>query len=414
MTFAWTKRGLIYAASGAHGFDRSHCHKPTPLLVDDSTIRISGLREFAKTLLGIGETSTVTASSDAVRGIISQPAVTQGFPIAINVANNFSVDEQNNRFIVTVDDVKGVVTLPVGSNYTMDGFIAELQSQINMLAGANGSTVSGVKVAYDRASNSLKFTSGTAGSDSFIQVSGSAIWGLSNVPAGRGQTSTWIKPTQFVDYSNGGANAKYIDERGQETNSSDGYTGLPEWSPIYLHKGELTFNTAGSLISPKSGSQLDTVYLDDGKGALRINIDYSKSTQYSSPFAVLSQSQDGAPEGDLIGVNIADDGLVNASYSNGNQKSLGKIALVNFSNPNGLRQIGDSSFYASSASGTPKLGEAGAAGFGTIRAGATERANVDLTQELVDLITGQRNFQASAKAIETNTALTQSIINIRS
>ena len=69
---------------------------------------------------------------------------------------------------------------------------------------------------------------------------------------------------------------------------------------------------------------------------------------------------------------------------------------------------------ASAASGDAILGTAGSAGFGTLRAGATERANVDLTQELVDLITGQRNFQASAKAIETNTTLTQAIINIRS
>jgi flagellar hook-basal body protein len=381
---------------------------------DNSTLKIAGARDFASTLLGLSEDLEVSASSDAVRGTASLPAVTQGFPIAINVAENFSVDDQNNRFVVTVDDVKGLVTLPTGSNYTLDGFISELETQINQLAGSNGSTVSGVQVDYDRQTNSLKFTSGTTGNDSFIQVSGSTMWGLLNVPAGRGQTSSWIKPTQYIDFSTGTATAKYIDERGREVDSSDGYIGLPEYSPIYLHKGELTFNTAGTLISPKSGAQLDTVYLADGKGALTINIDYSKSTQFSSPFAVLSQSQDGAPEGDLIGVNIADDGLVNASYSNGAQKSLGKIVLVNFSNPNGLRQIGDSSFYSSSASGTPKLGEAGAAGFGTIRAGATERANVDLTQELVDLITGQRNFQASAKAIETNTALTQSIINIRS
>ena len=207
--------------------------------------------------------------------------------------------------------------------------------------------------------------------------------------------------------------AQYIDARGQQTSSADGFTNLPEWSPIYLHKGELTFDTAGSLVSPKSGAQLDPVFLPDGKGELTINIDYSKSTQFSSPFAVLSQSQDGAPEGDLVGVNIGDDGLVNASYSNGSQQSLGKIVLVNFSNPNGLRQIGDSSYYSSSSSGTPKFGEAGGAGFGTIRAGARERANVDLTQELVDLITAQRNFQANAKAIETSTALTQSIIQIR-
>jgi flagellar hook-basal body protein len=106
--------------------------------------------------------------------------------------------------------------------------------------------------------------------------------------------------------------------------------------------------------------------------------------------------------------------LVSASYSNGTQKSLAKIVLANFATPTGLRQIGDSSYYASAKSGAAKYGEAGSAGFGTLRAGARERANVDLTQELVDLITAQRNFQASAKAIETNNTLTQAIINLRS
>jgi flagellar hook-basal body protein len=114
-----------------------------------------------------------------------------------------------------------------------------------------------------------------------------------------------------------------------------------------------------------------------------------------------------------VGLDIGDDGLVSASYSNGSQLTLAKVILANFSSPAGLRQIGDSSFYATAKSGNPKIGEAGSAGFGTIRAGATERANVDLTQELVDLITAQRNFQANAKAIETSTTMTQAIIQIR-
>jgi flagellar hook-basal body protein len=108
------------------------------------------------------------------------------------------------------------------------------------------------------------------------------------------------------------------------------------------------------------------------------------------------------------------DGLVNATYSNGSQVSLGKIVLANFSSPSGLRQVGDASYLSSAISGVAKVGEAGSAGFGSIRAGATERANVDLTQELVDLITAQRNFQANAKAIETSSTMTSAIINIRS
>ena len=146
---------------------------------------------------------------------------------------------------------------------------------------------------------------------------------------------------------------------------------------------------------------------------LSFSINYEGSTQFSSPFSVIAQSQNGRPEGDLMGLNIRDDGLVSANYSNGNQKNLGKIILANFTAPTGLRQLGDSSFLATSASGTATLGEAGTAGFGTVRAGALERSNVDLTQELIDLITAQRNFQANAKAIETNNTLTQTIINVR-
>ena len=386
---------------------------------DTSSIAISALSPFAKSLFNLPLDAVtndvrIAPSNEAVRGISSTPAFCAGSTLALNVASNFAVNSTNNRFVITVDDVKGTVVIPPDNNYTMAGFKTALQKGINELSNANGSTVNGVVVDYDSIKNVMTFTSGTTGTDSFIQVSGDTVWGLSAGASGRGSTSTWIKPTQSKSVTNGISTDLYISNTGQEVSTNDGFNGLPEWSPIYLHKGELTFNTAGALISPKEGAQLDTVFLDDGKGALKINIDYSKSTQFSSPFAVLSQSQDGAPEGDLIGVNIGDDGLVNASYSNGAQKSLGKIALVNFSNPTGLRQIGDSSFYSTSSSGTPTLGEAGSAGFGTIRAGATERANVDLTQELVDLITGQRNFQASAKAIETNTSLTNTIIQIRS
>ena len=119
-------------------------------------------------------------------------------------------------------------------------------------------------------------------------------------------------------------------------------------------------------------------------------------------------------EGDLVGLDIGDDGLVVASYSNGSQISLGKIVLVTFPSNEGLRQNGDSSYLSSAKSGTATFGEPGTAGFGTVRAGARERSNVDLTTELVGLITAQRNFQANAKAIETSSALTSTIINIRS
>jgi len=377
----------------------------------------------SKLVNGVPVPAEVTKSSVATRGISSLPAVAVGKPPTVNVANNFVVDATNNKFVVTVDGIKGTVIVPPSTTYSLENFMKELQKGINSLAERKSvdgvledspTTVNGVKVSYDYTSNNFVFTTGTTGSDSFIKISGSSNWGLDQVDAGRGSTSTWIKPSQHKDLVNGALQPKYIDKDGKETTNGDGFTGLPAWSPIFLDKGELTFNTAGKLYSPIKGTQLETVYLAGGKGALTINVNYAASTQYTSPFAVLSQSQDGAPEGSLVGVTIGNDGLVSASFSNGTQKSLAKILLTNFSSPSGLRQIGDSSFLASASSGKPILGTAGSAGFGTLRAGATERANVDLTQELVDLITAQRNFQANAKAIETSSTMTSAIINLRS
>jgi flagellar hook-basal body protein len=311
--------------------------------------------------------------------------------------------------------VTGTVTIPTGNNYTIDSLTSALQNGINNLMGSsdNGMTpasVSGVTVKYDSTTNSLQFTTGTQGSSSYIKVSGDAQWGLTNLTTAYGTTSTWIKPVAATDSS--GATV-YINNTGQQTTSATGFTNVPEWSPVYLKEGELTFNTTGNLVSPSQGTKLSTVYLPNGKGALTLNINYSKSTQNATPFAILSQSQDGAPEGGLVGVNIGDNGLVQASYSNGATQSLGKVVLVNFSNPAGLKQLGNTEWYASSQSGVAKYGEAGSAGYGTVQSGALENANVDLTTELVNLITEQRAFESNSKALQTDTQMTQNIIQIQ-
>ena len=384
---------------------------------DASSASITAISEPIATAMGL-KIDSVEPQAVATRGIASTAAKTSGSTPTVNTNTNFSVDETNNKFIVTVDGIKAEVKL-TPREYSLAEFTQALQDGINNMKEIRKDTITpkeinGVKVEFDQIKKAFVFTSGTTGADSFIKISGEPVWGLSDVEADRGETSTWIKPTQHVDYANGTPQPKYIDAQGNETTNTEGFIGLPAWSPVYLDKGELTFDTGGNLVSPIAGTQLETVYLAGGKGALKINIDYSASTQFSSAFAVLSQSQDGAPEGDLVGVTIGNDGLVSASFSNGSQKSLAKILLANFSSPVGLRQIGDSSFLASAASGKPILGTPGSAGFGTLRAGATERANVDLTQELVDLITAQRNFQANAKAIETSSTMTSAIINLRS
>ncbi len=176
----------------------------------------------------------------------------------------------------------------------------------------------------------------------------------------------------------------------------------------------ITFATDGSLQTPLGG-QLALPAYATGSGSADINLtlNFINSTQFGDAFGVNSLSQNGFTTGRLTGVNVDPEGIVSARFTNGQSTELGKLALANFSNPQGLQQVGDTAWGESSQSGDALLGEAGTASFGNIQSGALESSNVDLTAELVKMITSQRNFQANAQAIETSDAITQTVINIR-
>jgi flagellar hook-basal body protein len=384
---------------------------------DTSSLELTNASELAQNLFGISPLGNIVAPETsqiynvpAVRGQTSTPAVVTGSPMGIDPRKSFSVNTDNNSMTVIIDSISAQIELDQGL-YSIGTFTEHLQEKINLMADSLGRTVSGITVDYQDSTETLQITGATATDNSFIQVAGHADWGLENIAPGFGAASTFIE--LFPDTS--GTSTVYVTQTkdGDWVETTDGgefdSNNVPYWTPIFLDKGELTFDTSGALVSPVAGVKLESAGITGGD----ITLNYDNSTQFNSPFSVLSQSQNGAPEGDLVGVNIGDDGLVVASYSNGSQKSLGKIILANFATPKGLRQVGDTSYYATSVSGDANLGEPGAAGFGTIRAGARERSNVDLTAELVDLITAQRNFQANAKAIETSSSLTQTIIQIR-
>ena len=360
--------------------------------------------------VSVAEALSAVANRPAVRGQASQPAIVQGNQMGIDPSKPFEVTEDNRSLTVIVDNISSQILLEPGQ-YSVGDFTREVQDKINLMADKLGNQVSGVQVEFDAVSSSLTFTGATATDDSFLQVAGSADFGLEDVSPAFGTNSSYISLSPDTQ----GTTPLYVfqDRNGEWLETTDKGTfdenDIPNWSPIFLDRGELTFDTSGTLVSPVGEAVLKSATIIGND----INVDYVGSTQFNSPFAVLNQSQNGAPEGDLVGVNIGEDGLVVASYSNGSQKSLGKIILANFATPKGLRQVGNSGFTATSQSGEAKLGEPGGAGFGTIRAGATERSNVDLTAELVALITAQRNFQANAKAIETSSTLTQTIIQMR-
>ncbi|MDZ7587942.1 MAG: flagellar hook-basal body complex protein [Parasphingorhabdus sp.] len=128
---------------------------------------------------------------------------------------------------------------------------------------------------------------------------------------------------------------------------------------------------------------------------------------------VLPANDPNDPSAVLANIAINNEGLVSATYGNGTTQFLGAIAMSSFTNVEGLRPIGDAHWQATGDSGDPQINAAANGPLGTIRSGALERANVDITEELVALISAQRNFQANAQAIETASTLTQTIINLQ-
>lgn len=136
-------------------------------------------------------------------------------------------------------------------------------------------------------------------------------------------------------------------------------------------------------------------------------------TQYASKFEVSSLEQDGATVGRLTGIDINSGGKIVASYSNGDSSFLGQIAIARFGNVQGLREVGNTAWKKSLDSGEPLAGEANTGTFGSINSSSLEASNVNLTNELVDLITAQRNFQANSRALEVNSTLQQTVLQIR-
>lgn len=183
----------------------------------------------------------------------------------------------------------------------------------------------------------------------------------------------------------------------------------------------LDIDPATGVISFSKGAWVPVVKQSDGSFASNgatasddgFKFDMRGSTQYSAAFAVNSVNQDGYTTGMLSGLEISDTGKIFARYTNGQSKEQGQVILANFANVQGLTPIGKTSWVESADSGQPVIGTPRSGTLGALQAGALEQSNVDISTELVDLIVAQRNYQANAKTIETENAVTQTIINLR-
>ena len=181
----------------------------------------------------------------------------------------------------------------------------------------------------------------------------------------------------------GGAQTLQYDDQGALTAPATGFVTLPPWIP------------------------------PTGAAPVNITMDLRSSTQYGERFAINDLRQDGYTTGRLIGIEVSQQGVVFARYTNGVADPLGQVAMSTFPNQQGLQNLGDNLFAQSFESGDVRRGAAGTADYGLIQSGALESSNVELTEQLVNMIVAQRNFQANAQMIQTNDTIQQTIINLR-
>ena len=180
----------------------------------------------------------------------------------------------------------------------------------------------------------------------------------------------------------------------------------------------LTFTTAGAYDQAAGGgdkglANIAVAGAAAGVADLAIALDVTGLTQFGSNFAISTATQNGYSAGQLSSIEVSDVGLVSARYSNGISASMGQFALADFGNVNGLQPVGSTNWIETFKSGQPVLNKAGDNALGLIQGFALEQSNVAITQELVDLIVAQRNFQANAQVVQAEDAITQTIINMR-
>jgi flagellar hook protein FlgE len=185
-----------------------------------------------------------------------------------------------------------------------------------------------------------------------------------------------------------------------------------------LGSQHLVYSPTGQLVTPANGLAPMPVYnaaagLATGAADMNLTFELGGTSQYGDAFSMTSITQDGFTTGRLIGIDVDSTGAVLARFTNGRATALGQVAIANFSNPQGMQQLGNTNWAETAASGQPLNGQAGNSGFGLIQSGALEASNVDITAQLVNMITAQRNFQANAQMIQTADQVTQTIINIR-
>ena len=313
------------------------------------------------------------------------------------------------------------VTKPDGSMAYSRAGMFKLDNQGNIITNSGASLMgyptdaAGVRTAFE--SQPLALPTGGP----IPAALTTAITAEFNLDARAPIAAAAVPPTPFGTYS---TSLNGFDAQGLEVpvtfvfekvgnNQWNVYPGVNGADPAASVPFAVNFLADGTLDPATVIPQLQLASPNDPAQVFQVDINFDDITQFGADFAVSNLSQDGYRPGELTSLGIGDDGVITARYSNGQSQAAGQIALVNFRNVQGLSPTGDGNWVATAASGQPIAGAPGEGKFGSLKSGALEDSNVDLTGELVNMMTAQRAYQANAQTIKTQDQVLSTLLNMR-
>ncbi|MGY3869198.1 flagellar hook protein FlgE [Aeromonas crassostreae] len=409
-----------------------------------ANVNTIGFKESRAEFADVYANSIFVNSKTQVGNGVATGAVAQQFHQGALQFTNNSLDLaiQGNGFFVTSDGVSSL-----DRTYTRAG--AFKLNENSYMVNNSGSYLQGYEINADGTPKAVSLNATkpiqipdragepkptTLVEASFNLPASTTPIDVTNVPLDTTNSDTYSSSTSVVVYDSLGEPhtiTQYFVKEG-DTNTPPQAVTPASWR-MYMYEGTNPIEVGGAAYASLafgSDGKLTTVTPDPittealgtpGAGIIGNGADQTQTfeyrlgtvTQYSSPFEVNKLTQDGSTVGRLTKVEITDDGIVSATYSNATTVKVAMVAMAKFANPQGLTQVGDTSWRESLLSGDGLPGTPNSGTFGSVKSSALEQSNVDLTSELVDLITAQRNFQANSRSLEVNSSLQQTILQIR-
>jgi len=336
-----------------------------------------------------------------------------------NVSQNFEKDgnvvSSGRTLDLAISGSGFFVLKDNGQNvYTRAGMFQK--NSDNYIVNASGQKLQGYGVNDDHQLLSGAVTDLQVSSASIPAKASTKVDFVANLKADASTISSTFDPTDATSYNYSQSGSVY-DSLGVEHTLTQYFvkTGTNSWDAHYYVDGALvqtqalTFNSDGTLATPAPAVSLSLT--PAGADPMTVSVNVSDMSQYASDFSVTRNQSDGYTAGDMTGVQIESDGSLMAVYSNGQSLLQGQVVMANFANPTGLRQGDNTTWYQTFSSGQATIGAPGSGSLGSLSSGSYEGSNVDLSSELVSLMTSQRNYQANAKSISATDKMTQVLFN---